>query len=484
MDRITHSTLSTKEHKENFGQYLTPYPIASFMASLLPVRGFKNIKLLDPGAGVGSLTCAFIAYMKQTVKGNIPFSVDAYEIDKTIIEKLNNNIALSISGLNAKYKIINEDFIEESAFNIGWHTEYDYSHVIMNPPYKKLSSSSLHRKLLSKVGIETVNLYSAFLALSVLLLRDGGFVVAIIPRSFCNGTYFLPFRNFIFNNCSLQYIHLFESRTSAFSHDSVLQENIIILLQKGRVQKDVIVSYSRDERLEELKKDIVKFSDIVSINDTQKYIHIPSPALKNNKNNFHFHTALKDLNIEVSTGPIVDFRLKESLRSEINRTSVPLLYPVHFRSYTTRWPQITKKPNAIVPDTEWIRKNLFPKGNYVVVRRFSSKEEKHRIVASIIREDDFPHENIAIENHLNVFHFKKRGLDKTLAGGLLVFLNTDYVDKIFRAFSGHTQVNAHDLRNIQYPSSSQLIKMGKIIDRIKNWIEIDFDKILEDALSG
>ena len=66
--------------------------------------------------------------------------------------------------------------------NIDGFSDYDLA--ILNPPYKKISSDSRHRKLLSSLSIETSNLYSAFMALSILHLREGGQMVAIVPRSF------------------------------------------------------------------------------------------------------------------------------------------------------------------------------------------------------------------------------------------------------------------------------------------------------------
>lgn len=67
---------------------------------------------------------------------------------------------------------------------------------------------------------------------------------------------------------------------------------------------------------------------------------------------------------------------------------------------------------------------------------------------------------LGFENHLNVFHEKKRGLPKALAYGLSLYLNSTRVDKIFRRFSGHTQVNATDLRLINYPSRKALVDLG------------------------
>ena len=62
----------------------------------------------------------------------------------------------------------------------------------MNPPYRKPRSDSAERSRLSAAGIETSNLYSAFVWLALKLLAGGGELVAITPRSFMNGSYFRP----------------------------------------------------------------------------------------------------------------------------------------------------------------------------------------------------------------------------------------------------------------------------------------------------
>jgi len=67
---------------------------------------------------------------------------------------------------------------------------------------------------------------------------------------------------------------------------------------------------------------------------------------------------------------------------------------------------------------------------------------------------------VGIENHLNYFHRKNRGLNIALARGLAMYLNSSPVDSFFRQFNGHTQVNATDLRNIKYPSITTLEKLG------------------------
>ena len=164
----------------------------------------------------------------------------------------------------------------------------------------------------------------------------------------------------------------------------------------------------------------------------------------------------------VSTGPVVDFRVKEYLRDMPEVDTVPLLYPVHFSNSRVAWPKReSKKPNAIQRnlDTE---KWLYPNGFYCVVRRFSSKEEKRRVVASVVYPSVFGGTDaLGFENHLNVFHKEGHGLPEALARGLAAFLNTTAVDEHFRRFSGHTQVNATDLRLMKYPNREALIALGE-----------------------
>ena len=67
---------------------------------------------------------------------------------------------------------------------------------------------------------------------------------------------------------------------------------------------------------------------------------------------------------------------------------------------------------------------------------------------------------LGFENHLNVFHYCKQEISQYLARGLSVFLNSTAVDKYFRRFSGHTQVNATDLRLLKYPTRDALTLLG------------------------
>lgn len=461
------------ETKSAFGQYMTPATVASFMASLFPAPSNQSIRLLDPGAGVGSLTSAFVEHF---CKGKTGYSIDldAYEIDPIMRSYLKKNldlceIAAAKSGASVTWHIVAEDFITEAtkkaaSLNSLWPENMDkYTHCIMNPPYKKIPSVSPHRTCLRTAGIETVNLYSAFVALSLLLMEKGGYLVAIIPRSFCNGPYYRPFREFMLKHAAVRRIHLFGSRNKAFKEDKVLQENIILALEKGGLQNGVVVSTSTDDTFSDTSISDYQFREIVREDDKELFIHIPAtPEADFLDDAKAFNHSLSQLGIQVSTGPVVDFRMKDQLKAMPEARTVPLLYPCHLKGQSIQWPiEGGKKPNAILCNEE-TQKWLYPNGFYTVVRRFSSKEERRRIVASVVDPAVFGEaEKLGLENHLNVFHSNKKPLTEALARGLAVFLNSTAVDDNFRRFSGHTQVNATDLKLMKYPSRKALIELGK-----------------------
>jgi adenine-specific DNA-methyltransferase len=441
--------------KAELGQFMTPDSVAKFMAGLFSERS-GAIRLLDAGAGVGSLTAAFLNRW-----GSDEVRVTVYEIDGALACYLRETLRAYASG-RFEATIIDRDFVRDAVYKITMGGRGSgFTHAILNPPYRKIDSGSQHRALLRAVGLETVNLYTAFVGLAVELMAQGGEIVAIVPRSFCNGLYYKPFREWVFARASIEHIHLFDSRTSAFNDDHVLQENVIIKLARGKKQGQVTVTTSSDACFSDIEAHDYPFSEIVPEGDEQKFIHVPMASSHRGLDGAPpAGRPLDEIGLEVSTGPVVDFRLKDFLRESPDASTAPLLYPAHFANGDMEWPRQSKKPNAVIDNAE-TRKWLYPKGFYTIVRRFSSKEEPRRIVAHVVDPGAFQSDMIGFENHLNVFHSGKRGIGADVARGLAVFLNSTPVDAYFRRFSGHTQVNATDLRFLRYPELLELEEMGR-----------------------
>ncbi|MDR2083751.1 MAG: Eco57I restriction-modification methylase domain-containing protein [Bacteroidales bacterium] len=446
-------------HKEEFAQYLTPIEIASFMAKITAKYCMikDTINILDPGAGSGILSCSLISELKSK-NTEININVDAYEIDNSILNELETSYQIIKKYNNISYNIINKNFISDIGSDILWGFNKHYDMIIMNPPYRKISANSEYRNVLHDIGIETVNTYSAFMAIAIKLLSENGVLTAIVPRSFCNGLYFLPFRKYINNNTAIQHIHIFESRKDNFKDENVLQENIVIVLKKTKNKPNkVTLSYSKQKDLSSFCEQEVSANLIINETDNQCFISIPS--YDQNTENIPLMYSNKELGFEISTGPIVDFRMKDKLAYDVNEGDIPLLYAIHIRNQKLTWPIISKKPNVIILNEIEKSKYCFKKGFYILIKRFSSKEEKHRIQATLISPNDISSEYFTVENHLNIIHRNKGGLDKNLALALVNYLNSDYCDNIFRKFSGHTQINATDLRTMKYPN----------LECLKNW---------------
>jgi adenine-specific DNA-methyltransferase len=457
--RMTRISSVNRLHKEEFAQYLTPIEIASFMAKITTKYCMikDTLDILDPGAGSGILSCSLVNELKyKKIKTNI--NLDAYEIDSSIL----NELEQSYQGIQKyiNFNIINKNFITSVSSDILQGINKHYDIIIMNPPYKKINTNSEYRNVLHYIGIETVNTYSAFMAIAVKLLAENGILTAIVPRSFCNGLYFLPFRKYINNNTAIQHIHIFESRKDNFKDEKVLQENIIIVLKKTKIKsKKITLSYSKEKKLSHFYEQEVLSNLINNVNDEQHFIYIPNYNQPNE--DIPLTCTNTELGFEISTGPIVDFRMKEKLIYDISDKNIPLLYAAHIRNKKLTWPITSKKPNAIFLDDVEKSKYCFKRGFYILLKRFSSKEEKHRIQATLISPNDISSEYFTVENHLNIIHRNRGGLDKDFAFALISYLNSDYCDNIFRKFSGHTQVNATDLRNMKYPSLEVLKKWSK-----------------------
>lgn len=442
------------------------------MASLSE-RSPRSARILDPGAGTGTLFAALTEKLISQTDRPEAIEVVAYETDKNIIPHLRTTMNLcqqscDLARVGFQGTVRCEDFLSAAAArlqdNLFATTQDTFTHVILNPPYKKIGSETKTRRILTTAGIETSNLYAAFVWLAVLLTRPDGEIVAITPRSFCNGPYFRRFRRALLSLVDLRHIHLFESRKEAFADDSVLQENVIFHgIRNGGCSGNVKISVSRGLDFGSSQVRDVPFREVVAPDDPDAFIHLiqEDDGRRVLEYMSRLSTTLAELGIDVSTGRIVDFRAREFLRKAPEPGTSPLIYPCHFQDGFVRWPlHEAKKPNAIV-SSDQTQDLLVPAGYYVLTKRFTAKEERRRVVAVVYDPTRIDAPWVGFENHLNYFHVKGRGLSADLARGLAVFLNSSMLDRYFRLFSGHTQVNATDLRKMRYPSREQMLRLGR-----------------------
>jgi adenine-specific DNA-methyltransferase len=457
------------------GQYFTPAPAAALIASMPHLPRSGALRVLDPGAGTGMLSAALVArLLAESPLAEI--HIVAVECDTSVLPHLLATLTLcrDMGAGRVSFDIVDADYIHAAAGLAVDERLVGFDLAIQNPPYSKLAASSTARTAARSAGIDAPNLYAAFLGLATAALNPGGQLVAITPRSFCNGPYFSAFRSYLLDQIALDRVHVFESRSTVFADTGVLQENVIIAGTKhGR--REVVLLSSSNGHEDDAARRRVTYGEVVRPDDPHRFIRIAANGEDADvaERMMAVPQTLASLGISVSTGRVVDFRSRECLHRTDVEGGLPLVYPGNLRRGAVAWPSDIRKPQWFKPVGAQDRKLLVPEGWYCVVKRFSAKEERRRIVSAVWSPEEAPGP-VAFENHLNFFHAGGRGLDREVAYGISMWLNSTLVDRYFRMFSGHTQVNATDLRTLRFPDLKILCRLGSMTpDRSMDQAEID-----------
>nr|WP_282598458.1 N-6 DNA methylase [Pseudomonas chlororaphis] len=453
------------EKKKLAEQYFTPLRVSEIMADMFAKNTTKELTALDPCCGVGNLAAALLSRSNfYGEKTNI-----------TLIEK--DTILAKVAMENFKdfknAKVIESDFFKHT------HQPTFFDRIIVNPPYSKIPlDSELSKSCQETLGYRDSNIYSAFVSHCLQLLSSTGELVAIIPRSFCNGTTFKGFRKFILSNFYIHEIYLFESRR-IFWDSSVLQETVIIKISK-LISNKIKVSH---ERLNgEVNKKTISRDRVFFEADLQKFIHIPLAHGDDEllEKMAKFKDNLLSLGLRASTGKVVDFRCKELLSSKKTSASSHLLYQdsISAENRIIFDPE-NKDKQRFIKHQKGAQPVLIPIKNYIIIRRISFKESKTRIVAAPLLAHLYKDEHIGIENHLNYIWGEHISFSSNACLALFAYLSTPTIDLYIRRFSGHTQINATDLNSLPTPNLAELENFGSAnlnssLDEIKNLAELHF----------
>lgn len=124
------------------------------------------------------------------------------------------------------------------------------------------------------------NIYAFFMAVAADLLLPGGELVAITPRSYFNGSYFTQFRKWFFERMTVRQIHVFESRTEAFNDDAVLQENVILLAEKGGCPRDIVLTTSLGRNLDDVGESSAHYAKVIDNSSGEHIIRVTTNSFE------------------------------------------------------------------------------------------------------------------------------------------------------------------------------------------------------------
>lgn len=477
------SSESLKKH----GQYLTPPKVARHMAKQLgQIKNGDNI--LEPAIGSGVLACAIIDRLIKEKKSN-EIWLTAYETDQELCEISRKVLEIACQEaekeeIKVHWQVFQEDFIlarlpekQPSLFGLINTTQKEFNFVISNPPYFKLNTEDQRVKAsLGNLNGHT-NIYTLFMGLSTKLLGPKGKASFIVPRSFCSGVYFSEFRRDFLNNVTPLAIHLFQSRNNVFKGDEVLQENVIFSFEKLPAPQrnrywagTVNISTSANESsLDQAVSRQVPFRYFLGDHNGMLFFRLPTGALDEQilEAVDLWDGTFEKYGFQVSTGRVVPFRAKQLLKEHANldNSTVPLLWMQHIKPYKVEYPISNfKKPQALSLADPSL---LVPSANYVLLRRFSAKEDRRRLVSAPFIKEQFNYEHIGFENHLNVIFKRKGTLSKHETIGFSALLNSAIVDRYFRIVNGNTQVNAAEVRTLPLPPLEVIREIGKEVESVE-----------------
>ena len=479
---VEYASLVSQEHKKMNGQFFTPIEIASFMASHSQSDG-NSVRILDPGCGSAILSCTLIEHLVNSNKNLKSIELVAYETDAALIPISEQSISyLKEWTTNKRIEIITtlhtEDFVLHNADSLKEIGDLfakpiePFDIVISNPPYFKLSIDD-KRTIAAKIVVNGhPNIYAIFMALSAKLLKENGELIFITPRSYASGGYFKVFREYFFSLIELDNVHLFVSRKDTFSRDKVLQETVIIKGTRKEIfnpTSQVVISSSGG--LKDLKDPAIKSfpkKDIIDPNSNEKILYLPTTDFEEAVLDIfkNWSGNLSKYNIKISTGPVVAFRSRDYIRENFETGSVqlaPLFWLHNVKQMVLEWPIIKPQKGQYVNVEDKSKSILIPNKNYVLLRRFSSKDDKNRLVAAPYFCNFIKSDYIGVENKVNYIYRPDGYLERNEIVGLCALLNSSLFDAYFRIFNGNVNVSATELRTMTLPPLDLIREIGDTI---------------------
>jgi adenine-specific DNA-methyltransferase len=252
----------------------------------------------------------------------------------------------------------------------------------------------------------------------------------------------------------------------------VLQETVIMKGTKSRVGiLSSEISVSSSHGIKDIGTPLIKrykSENLIDFNTKEKMLHLPISDSEEQVVTL-FKTwsgSLNKYNIQISTGPVVAFRSLNFIHNEYENGTVflcPLFWLHNVNKMLLEWPLHKPDKGQYIRLLNESKSLLISNKDYIFLRRFSTKDDKSRLIAAPYFSHMTQSDYIGVENKLNYIYRPMGHLDKNEIIGLSALLNSNLFDVYFRTFNGNVNVSATELREISLPPLQTIKHIGDTI---------------------
>lgn len=318
------------------------------------------------------------------------------------------------------------------------------------------------------------NAYGMFLHAGIEMLRPGGRLGFIVPRSMLSGLYFQNLRRMIEQRTCLEELTLLAERKNVFPQ--VLQGAMIIVFRKpatgeapaadGPVRTSVLRTAadlgnggpsSVTARAAQVARRL-NGTTVWFVSDQERTYSLLDKIIGG-------HPLLGGPMVAcpARTGPIVWNRVKPLLRPRAAEGRLPLVWATDVGRFRFGFATAGDTRPAYLEATEKLR-DLATAGASLLIQRVTADEQARRIVVS---RSGFPiHQRYFVENHLNVL--QPASAARIDLHYLLGVLSSDVVEFLFRSMNGNTQVSATELNLLPVPRGSFETGIAELMAKLED----------------
>lgn len=239
LEQINKTLPFTKKAKDERGEVFTPMELVNEMLDTLPKEVWKNknLKWLDPAAGMGNFPVAVYMRLMEGLKYVIK---DQEERRRWILKNMLYMVELDKTNVFMMKKIFCGKKYDLNIFNgsfLDYKNDIIFDIIVGNPPYQNTDESGKRRALLN-------NLWSVFIDRSFNnLLKDNGYLLFITPYSWMTPGF--KHKDIFYNNYII-YLNIkecekhFKGVGSSFSY---------YLIKKTKIKNETTVICQYDKKI-------------------------------------------------------------------------------------------------------------------------------------------------------------------------------------------------------------------------------------------